>query len=79
MDRPKMLAYYFPDWHQDPRNAKWFGQDWDEWKLLLFETADDPSRPHRQVTFTPELIVRGSSIQQGSRMTWRSPDQGFSR
>lgn len=46
---------------------------------LLFETADDPSRPHRQVTFTPELIVRGSTIQQGSRMTWRSKDQDSSR
>jgi Glycosyltransferase WbsX len=33
-DRPKILAYYFPDWHKDARNAAWFGQGWDEWVLL---------------------------------------------
>ncbi|WUJ75311.1 glycoside hydrolase family 99-like domain-containing protein [Kribbella soli] len=46
MDRPKILAYYFPDWHADPRNAKWFGQDWDEWKLL--EAAKPRFDGHRQ-------------------------------
>ncbi|MFF1879786.1 LacI family DNA-binding transcriptional regulator [Leifsonia sp. NPDC058230] len=29
---------------------------------LLFETADDPTRPQRQVSFTPELVVRGSTM-----------------
>ncbi len=29
---------------------------------LLFERADDPSRPHRDVSFTPELVVRESTI-----------------
>src|SRR5690349_14521512 len=33
-ERPKVLAYYFPDWHKDARNAAWFGADWDEWVLL---------------------------------------------
>lgn len=46
MQRPQILAYYFPDWHSDPRNTAWFGEGWDEWKLL------DAARPrfegHRQ-------------------------------
>lgn len=46
MDRPKILAYYFPDWHADPRNAQWFGQDWSEWKLL--EAARPRYDGHRQ-------------------------------
>lgn len=46
MHRPKILAYYFPDWHADPRNAKWFGQDWDEWRLL--EAAKPRFDGHRQ-------------------------------
>ena len=44
--RPKVLAYYFPDWHTDDRNSAWFGPDWTEWKLV------DAARPrfdgHRQ-------------------------------
>lgn len=34
MSRPKILAYYFPDWHADPRNDVWFGRNWTEWELL---------------------------------------------
>lgn len=34
MTRPTVLAYYFPDWHADPRNERWFGEGWDEWMLL---------------------------------------------
>jgi hypothetical protein len=54
MDRPKILAYYFPDWHSDPRNAKWFGQGWDEWKLL--EAAKPRFDGHRQ----PRIPIDGS-------------------
>ena len=34
MNRPTVLAYYFPSWHQDARNAQWFGEGWTEWQLL---------------------------------------------
>ncbi|MDJ1115093.1 glycosyltransferase WbsX family protein [Microbacterium dauci] len=34
MGRPLVLAYYFPDWHQDPLNDKWFGRGWTEWELV---------------------------------------------
>ena len=29
---------------------------------LLFERVDDPSRPHRDISFAPELVVRESTI-----------------
>jgi len=32
--RPTVLAYYFPSWHDDPRNAAWFGEGFTEWSLL---------------------------------------------
>ena len=38
MSRPTILAYYFPDWHIDPRNEKWFGTGWTEWQLLRAAT-----------------------------------------
>lgn len=46
MTRPTILAYYFPNWHRDPRNVAWFGDSWDEWHLLR---AAQPRYPgHRQ-------------------------------
>ncbi len=53
MVRPKVLAYYFPSWHKDPRNAQWFGQDWDEWTLL--KAARPRFEGHRQ----PRVPVGG--------------------
>lgn len=44
--RPKILAYYFPDWHHDSRNAEWFGPGWDEWALL--KSARPRFDGHRQ-------------------------------
>lgn len=46
MPRPTILAYYFPDWHSDPRNTAWFGDGWDEWKLL--DAAKPRFDGHRQ-------------------------------
>lgn len=46
MPRPRILAYYFPDWHQDPRNATWFGDGWTEWRLL--DAATPRFDGHRQ-------------------------------
>jgi hypothetical protein len=53
-ERPKVLAYYFPGWHKDARNAAWFGEGWDEWVLL---NAARPRFPgHRQ----PRVPLDGS-------------------
>lgn len=29
-----IAAYYFPNYHIDPRNEKWHGRGWTEWELL---------------------------------------------
>jgi hypothetical protein len=29
-----IAAYYFPQWHSDPRNDKWHGHGWTEWELV---------------------------------------------
>ena len=46
MTRPTVLAYYFPNWHRDPRNEQWFGPGWTEWELVRGATARFPG--HRQ-------------------------------
>ncbi len=43
---PKLFAYYFPNWHQDPRNDEWFTPGWNEWDLLKDATPRYPD--HRQ-------------------------------
>lgn len=53
MSRPTVLAYYFPDWHTDPRNNAWFGQGWNEWGLL--QDAQPRFPGHRQ----PRVPVTG--------------------
>lgn len=50
--KPKILAYYFPNWHADARNAQWFGEGWTEWDLL--RSAEKRFAGHRQPR-TPAL------------------------
>jgi hypothetical protein len=58
MTRPTVLAYYFPDWHKDPRNAAWFGDGWDEWHLLR---AAQPRYPGHRQPRVPALGWRDES------------------
>ena len=30
----EIAAYYFPQWHSDPRNNEWHGRGWTEWELV---------------------------------------------
>jgi hypothetical protein len=30
----EVAAYYFPNYHLDPRNEQWHGQNWTEWELV---------------------------------------------
>lgn len=36
--KPTVLAYYFPNWHVDPRNEEWHGKGWTEWQCLKYAT-----------------------------------------
>ena len=44
--RPPILAYYFPNWHVDPRNEAWHGPGWTEWNVARCATPRFPG--HRQ-------------------------------
>ena len=61
MTRPTVLAYYFPSWHRDPRNAEWFGDGWTEWELVKGATARFAG--HRQPR-VPALGCRDESDGQ---------------
>ncbi|GAA3413078.1 glycoside hydrolase family 99-like domain-containing protein [Paenibacillus hodogayensis] len=38
----QVAAYYFPNYHPDPRNAKWHGAGWTEWELVRKATPRFP-------------------------------------
>ena len=45
-----IAAYYFPNYHPDPRNDKWHGPGWTEWELVKratprFEGHQQPKAP----------------------------------
>jgi hypothetical protein len=68
MTRPTVLAYYFPDWHGDPRNARWFGDGWDEWRLLRsarprFPGHRQPREPLRGYEDESDPVVAGEQMQ----------------
>lgn len=52
--RPKVLAYYFPDWHIDERNEAWFGKNWTEWQLV------DAARPRFEGHRQPRVPLHGA-------------------
>ncbi|WP_368496897.1 glycoside hydrolase family 99-like domain-containing protein [Herbiconiux sp. A18JL235] len=51
--RPKVLAYYFPDYHPDPANEARYGEGWTEWDLVREATPRFPG--HQQ----PRVPLRG--------------------
>lgn len=42
----EVAAYYFPNYHPDPRNALWHGKGWTEWELVKAARPRFPG--HRQ-------------------------------
>ncbi len=51
--RPKVLAYYFPNFHPDPVNEARYGRGWTEWDLVAAAPARYPG--HHQ----PRMPLRG--------------------
>ncbi|MBQ9337726.1 MAG: glycoside hydrolase family 99-like domain-containing protein [Lentisphaeria bacterium] len=45
-DKPVISAYYFPNWHVDPRNEEIHGKGWTEWRVVEYATPRFPG--HRQ-------------------------------
>ncbi len=44
--RVELAAYYFPQFHPDPRNDGWHGAGWTEWEIV--KRAEPRFRGHRQ-------------------------------
>jgi hypothetical protein len=44
--RPVIAAYYFPNYHVDPRNEAVHGKGWTEWQIVKYATPRYPG--HRQ-------------------------------
>jgi hypothetical protein len=44
--KPLICAYYFPNWHSDPKNEQWHGKGWTEWEVLKCARPRFPG--HRQ-------------------------------
>lgn len=49
-ERLDVAAYYFPNYHPDPRNDAWHGRGWTEWDLLA---AARPRYPGHRQPITP--------------------------
>ena len=50
MSKTKLYSYYFPNWHVDPKNEKWHGIGWTEWRCVQyavprFEGHSQPKKP----------------------------------
>jgi hypothetical protein len=45
-----VAAYYFPNYHQDPRSDVWYGRGWTEWELVK---SARPRFPGHQQPVTP--------------------------
>ena len=46
--RPIISAFYFPNWHVDPRNEEIHGKGWTEWRVVQYATPRFPGhcQPH---------------------------------
>ncbi len=51
--RPVVCAYYFPNWHVDPRNEAIHGKGWTEWRVTQYAAPRFPG--HDQ----PKVPLRG--------------------
>ncbi len=51
--KPIVAAYYFPNWHVDPRNEAIHGKGWTEWRVTQYATPRFPG--HEQ----PKQPLRG--------------------
>jgi hypothetical protein len=50
MKKVPLMAWYFPNWHPDPRNDEWHGKGWTEWEVTKcarprFPGHDQPKVP----------------------------------
>lgn len=60
--RPHVACYYFPNYHEDPRNAAHHGKGWSEWELV--RRAEPRFPGHRQ----PRVPLHGEEDEADPRV-----------
>ncbi|MFC3767947.1 glycoside hydrolase family 99-like domain-containing protein [Paenibacillus sp. GCM10012303] len=63
----QVAAYYFPNYHPDPRNDQWHGKGWTEWELVRratprFEGHNQPKVPLWGYEDESDPLVMGKKI-----------------
>lgn len=66
-----VAAYYFPNYHEDARNAAFHGEGWTEWKLVKeaqprFDGHDQPKKPMWGYTDEADPIQMAQKIDAAS-------------
>lgn len=67
-NKVEVLAYYFPQYHQDPRNDKWHGKGWTEWELVK------AARPRYPGHYQPIVPAWGYFDESDPAMTAKEID-----
>lgn len=70
MKIPKIIAFYFPQFHEIPENNKWWGNGFTDWKLVkeakpLFEEHNQPRIPINEEYYNPcdlETLKKQASL-----------------
>lgn len=70
--RPKVLAYYFPNYHVDPRNERWLGEGWTEWQLVR------DARPRYPQHEQPRIPLLGASDESDPAVVEQEIDLAIS-
>lgn len=47
--RPVISTFYFPNWHVDPRNEKYHGAGWTEWRVTQYATPRFPGHEQPKI------------------------------
>jgi hypothetical protein len=63
-----ITAYYWPDYHVDPWNEKWFGPGWTEWELIKW------ARPRFAAHDQPKVPLWGYEDESDPRVMARKID-----
>ena len=58
MNTPKLIAFYFPQFHAIPENDVWWGKDFQDWMLVqrskpLYKGHNQPRIPYGQNYYNP--------------------------
>jgi hypothetical protein len=65
-----ITAYYWPNYHVDPRNEQWFGPGWTEWEITKY------ARPRFEGHNQPRVPLWGYEDESDPTVMARKIDAG---